>query len=72
MVTIIVIYLASMLLSFCTIPVFVEKNIGIVTGLFLILVPVINTLWVLYFISKIIKDDFPNFISDLKKVFDIK
>lgn len=65
------IYLTSIVLSFCTVPVFAEKNIGIVAGLFLMLVPVINTLWVLYSISKIIKHDFPNFISDLKKLFDI-
>lgn len=72
MIFILIIYLISIALSFCTVPVFAEKNIGIVTGLFLMLVPVINTLWILYFIGKIIKHDLPNFISDLKKVFDIK
>lgn len=60
-----------MLLSFCTVPVLSEKNIGIAAGFFVILTPVINTIWFLYSICKFIKNDASNFISDLKKLFDI-
>lgn len=66
-----IIYLASMLLSFCTIPIFADKNIGMAAGLFVILTPVINTVWFLYCSVKFIKEDSSNFISDLKKLFDI-
>lgn len=72
MVIIIGIYLASMLLSFCTIPIFADKDIGITAGLFVIFTPIINTIWFLYCLYKFIKKDTSNFISDLKKLFDIK
>jgi hypothetical protein len=71
MVMIIVIYLVSVLLSFCTIPVFSDKDIGVAAGFFVMLTPVINTIWFLYCLYKFVKKDTPNFISDLKKLFDI-
>lgn len=66
-----IIYLLSVVLSFFTVPIFAEKDIGLATGLFLILTPVINSLWVSYCFIKAIKNDQLNFISDLKKLFDI-
>ena len=66
-----IIYLLSVVLSFLTVPIFAEKDIGLATGLFLILTPVINSLWVSYCFIKAIKNDQLNFISDLKKLFDI-
>lgn len=71
MVMIIVIYLVSMLLSIFTIPIFAEKDIGIATGMFLLFTPIINLLWALYCFIKTINNDRLNFISDLKKLFDI-
>ena len=65
------IYLLSVVLSFYTVPVFVEKNIGLAAGLFLLLTPIINLLWTSYYFIKTIKNDQLNFISDLKKLFDI-
>jgi hypothetical protein len=73
MVIIIVIYLVSMLLSFFTIPIFSDK-VGITAELFVLFTPVINTIWFLYCLYKFIKfikNDTSNFISDLKKLFDI-
>lgn len=66
-----IIYLLSVVLSFFTVPIFAEKDTGLATGLFLILTPVINLLWVSYCFIKAIKNDRLNFISDLKKLFDI-
>lgn len=66
-----IIYLLSVVLSFLTVPIFVEKNIGITAGLFLLLTPIINLFWAFYCFIKTIKNDSLNFISDLKKLFDI-
>ena len=66
-----IIYLLSVVLSFLTVPIFVEKNIGLAAGLFLLLTPIINLLWTSYCFIKTIKNDQLNFISDLKKLFDI-
>lgn len=66
-----IIYLLSIVLSFFTVPAFVEKNIGLAAGLFLLLTPIINLLWTSYCFIKTIKNDQLNFISDLKKLFDI-
>ena len=66
-----IIYLLSVVLSFFTVSVFVEKNIGLAAGLFLLLTPIINLLWTSYCFIKTIKNDQLNFISDLKKLFDI-
>lgn len=66
-----IIYLLSVVLSFFTVPIFAEKDIGLAAGLFLILTPVINLLWTSYCFIKAIKNDQLNFISDLKKLFDI-
>lgn len=65
------IYLVSIILSFFTLPIFVEKNIGLAAGLFLLFTPIINLLWPSYCLIKIIKSDQLNFISDLKKLFGI-
>lgn len=66
-----IIYLLSVVLSFFTVSVFVEKNIGLAAGLFLLLTPIINLLWTSYCFIKTIKNDQLNFIFDLKKLFDI-
>ena len=66
------IYLISVVLSLCTISIFAEKDAGFAAGLFLLLCPIVNTIWVLFNIIKLCLKEKDLFIKDLKKLFDIK
>lgn len=66
------IYFISVLCSLWTISTFIEKKTGLTSGLFLILCPIVNTIWVLFNINKLCLNGKDDFIKDLKKLFDIK
>lgn len=67
-----IIYFISILCSLWTVPIFLEKKTGVASSLFLILCPIVNTIWILFNINKLYLGGKDNFIKDLKKLFDIE
>lgn len=70
-IIIVLLYSISLIFGLTSIEHMVQKDIGCFTAMFVILCPILNTVWMCFRISKWFKTE-SNFKQDLKKLFDIK
>lgn len=70
-IIIVLLYAISLIFGLTSIEYMVQKDIGCFTAMFVILCPILNTVWMCFIISKWLKTE-SNFKQDLKKLFDIK
>ena len=70
-IIIVLLYAISLIFGLVSIEYMVQKDIGCFTAMFVILCPILNTLWMFFRISKWFKTE-SNFKQDMKKLFDVK
>ena len=70
-IIIVLLYGVSLIFGLISIEHMVQKDIGCFTAMFVLLCPILNTIWMCFRINKWFKTE-SNFKQDLKKLFDIK
>lgn len=72
MIILLTIWIISVFIGLCSIPYIVEKEISIEICVIFVICPILNTMWIGYFIYKILIANKGRFLGDIKKLFDIK
>lgn len=69
MITIIIVYIISVVLACTTIDYMVDKGVDMSVGMFVIFCPLFNTFWIIYRWYKVIRGKKSIFIQNLKSIF---